>query len=36
MYSLPLAAVGKTTSFEALREQHPLLEALLTVLIIEE
>jgi hypothetical protein len=36
MHPLPLAAVGKTTYFEAPREQHSLLEALLTVLIVEE
>ena len=31
-----MAAAGKTTYFEALREQHFLLEALLTVRVVEE
>lgn len=36
LHPLPLAADGKTTSFEALHEQHFLLKALRTVRVVEE
>lgn len=35
MHPLALAADGKTTYFEALREQHFLLEALRTVRVVD-